>query len=92
MPRSISYDEYLIESLRDPKEAEAYLNAALDEEDSRVFLLALRDVAEARGGRKVIRENLARMLSRKGGPSLQSLGALLSSLGFRLSVEARNAA
>jgi probable addiction module antidote protein len=99
MPRSIAYESYLIQSLKDPKEAEAYLNAALDDGDPKLFLLALRDVAEARGGMgkvarscKLNRESLYRMLSKKGNPSLKSLGALLSSLGFRLVVEKKDAA
>ena len=99
MPRSVSYDEYLIRSLKNPKRAEAYLNAALEEEDPRIFLLALRHVAAARGGMarvatrsKLNRESLYRMLSKRGNPSLQSLGTLLSSLGFRLAVEAKDAA
>ncbi len=44
------FQEYLHEKLQDPKEALAYLNAALQDEDDRVFLLALKDVLEARGG------------------------------------------
>ncbi len=98
MPRSVSYDDYLIESLKDRRRAEAYLNAALGEEDPRVFLLALRNVAQARGIGKVAaksklnRESLNKMLSRRGNPSLQSLGALLGNLGFRLMVESKDAA
>ena len=42
-----SYRESLLQDLQDPKEAAAYLTAALDEGDSAVFLLALRDVADA---------------------------------------------
>jgi len=98
-PRSIPYESYLIESLKDPKEAEAYLNAVLDEGDPKLFLLALRDVAEARGGLgkiarscKLNRESLYRMLSKQGNPSLQSLGKLLASMGFRLAVEKKDAA
>jgi probable addiction module antidote protein len=99
MPRSISYHEYLRKSLKKRREAEAYLNAALEDRDPRVFLLALRDVADARGGMskaaagaKLNRESLYRMLSKKGNPNLQSLTALLSTLGFRLAVEAEDAA
>jgi len=99
MPRSISYDEYLKKSLKKRREAEAYLNAALEDRDPRVFLLALRDVAEARrgvskaaAGAKLNRESLYRMLSRKGNPNLQNLTALLSTLGFRLAVESEDAA
>lgn len=47
--RSKPWKESLLTSLHDPEEAAAYLNAALEDEDLRVFLLALRDVAEARG-------------------------------------------
>ncbi len=95
MNKSKSYQEDLIESLRDPREAEAYLNAALEEEDPELFLLALRNVAEAQGGvaqlaekAKLNRENLYKMLSERGNPELRSLEALLHALGFRLAVTA----
>lgn len=97
--RSIPWEPYLINSLKNPKEAEGYLNAALEEDDPRVFLLALRDVTEAHGGMskiartcKLNRESLYRMLSKKGNPSLESLAKLLSSMGFRLAVEKKDAA
>jgi DNA-binding phage protein len=47
-----TYQEDLIEALKDPREAAAYLNAAMEEDDRALFLLALRNVAEAYG-RKV---------------------------------------
>src|SRR5436309_14436376 len=50
MPPSKPYHPVLIKALRDPREAVEYLNAALEDGDSEVFLLALRDVAEAQGG------------------------------------------
>ena len=62
------------------------------------FLLALRNVVQARGVSKVAaksnlnRESLYKMLSKRGNPSLQSLGALLGSMGFRLTVESKDAA
>lgn len=99
MPASVSYHEYLIRSLKKPKRAEGYLNAALEDGDPRIFLIALRNVAEARGGMgktaaksSLNRESLYRMLSKRGNPSLRSLGVLLSSLGFRLAVESKDAA
>ncbi len=49
MPKSVAYDEYLAESLKDAKLAEEYLKAALEDSDQRVFLQALRNVALARG-------------------------------------------
>ena len=50
MKKSRSYKEHLLKRLQDPKEAAAYLNAALEDEDPRVFLIALKDIAEAHGG------------------------------------------
>ena len=59
-----------------------------------VFLLALRNVAEAQGGvakladkANLNRENLYRMLSERGNPELQSLDAILHALGFPLAIE-----
>ena len=89
-----SYRESLLESLKDPDEATQYLNACLEDDDPRVFLLALRDVAEARGGIRSLsraahlsRESLYRMLSKSGNPSLDSLSAVLNACGLRLAVQ-----
>lgn len=54
------YKESLFEDLQDPEFAVAYLNAALEESSSDVFLLHLRDVAEARGAREARRRNAPR--------------------------------
>ena len=87
------YETGLKAALVDPEEAAAYLNAALEENDQEVFLLALRDIAEARGFARIARdtslnrENLYRMLSSTGNPQLSSLNALLRSIGLRLSVQ-----
>jgi probable addiction module antidote protein len=99
MPRATvkteSYRESLLESLRNPEDAAQYLNACLADEDSRVFLLALRDVADARGGLRALsrdahlnRESLYRMLSKSGNPSLESLASVLEAFGLRLAVQA----
>ncbi len=90
---SASYHDYLIESLKDPDEARAYLNAALEDEYYRVFLLALRDVADAFGITSVAakadlnRENIYKMLSAKGNPKISSLVALLRAVGVQLKTE-----
>lgn len=49
MAKSRSYQEELIGYLQDSDRAVAYLNAALEEGDSELFLLALQNVAIARG-------------------------------------------
>jgi len=88
-----NYQDSLKDALKDPKEAEAYLNASLDENDPELFLLALRNVAEAQGGMskfakkaRLNRESLYRMLSEKGNPQLDSLTQLLDVMGFRLAI------
>ena len=92
-PLSASYEDYLIESLKDTEEAKAYLNAALEEEDYHVFLLALRDVATAFGitdiasNAELNRENIYKMLSAKGNPRISSLIPLLRAIGVRLTTE-----
>lgn len=91
-------EEYLDERLRDPARAVGYLNACLEGGDPNVFLLALRDVARARGGiaklaenTSLNREHLYRMLSENGNPELRSLEVLLDALGFRLSITLKEA-
>jgi probable addiction module antidote protein len=86
------YRESLLHDLQDPAEAAAYLTAALAEGDSAVFLLALRDVADAKGLGTIAtqahlnRENLYRMLSAQGNPQFDSLTALLDALDLRLAI------
>lgn len=87
------YEALLDERLRDPSEAAAYLDAALEDPDYRVFLMAVRDVATANGGMSRVaaetglnRENLYRMLSENGNPRINSLGMVLADMGLRLSV------
>ncbi|MEN6603990.1 MAG: addiction module antidote protein [Bryobacteraceae bacterium] len=88
------YRDDLLKSLENPERAADYLNACLEDEDPRVFLMALRDVADAQGGIRVLsrgaklnRESLYRMLSRAGNPSLDSLVSVLNALGLHLAVE-----
>ena len=68
--KPVDYHQYLIGSLKDPEEAVEYLRAALDESDMpSLFLLALRNVAEAHGFANLAqeanlnRESRYRMLS-----------------------------
>lgn len=94
---SISHDEALVRELRaNHKLATQYLKAAMeDADDPRVLLVALRRVAEARGGIAKVakaagieRESLYRALSPRGNPRLSTLVAVTKAIGLRLSVEA----
>ena len=90
---SMNYEVALKTDLADPVEAAAYLNAALEDGSQDVFLMALRDVARARGLTRIARqtalnrENMYRILSEEGNPQLSSLKSLLDALGLRLAVE-----
>lgn len=87
----------LLESLADHNEAIAYLNAALeeslkaDEESKHLFLIALRNVAEAQGGVGALakkahigRESLYKTLSGRGNPKWSTLVSLCSAMGLNL--------
>jgi probable addiction module antidote protein len=89
------YQDKLLQDLQDQELAIAYLNVALMDEDPWIFLLALKNVYEAQGGdmtdlaRKtnLSRENLYRILSKKGNPKLTSILSLLSAVGLSLAVQ-----
>ncbi len=93
------YQEDLIESLKSPKEAAAYLNAAIEEGDRELLLLALRNIANAQGGISAVakkahlnREHLYRLLSKRGNPEIKSLMTLLRAMGMELRVMAQKQA
>src|SRR5579883_627770 len=95
MIKERDYKEHLLEQLQDPEEAAAYLDAALKDDDPHVFLLALRDIAEAHGGMGWLakqadlnRENLYRTLSLKGNPRFFNLLSVLEACGLGLSIHA----
>ena len=91
--KSIPYEEELMQWLQDPENAAAYLTAAIEEGDRKGFLLALRNVAQARGGMSLVaekanlgRESLYKMLSEKGNPEFRSVASVLHGMGLRLTV------
>lgn len=93
VPPAVPAEGLLRRRLRDPETALAYLNEAAKYDDPATFLLALRDVAQVRGGLSRIaeraglnRQQLYKTLSDSGNPELRSLTAILSATGFGLSV------
>ncbi len=93
-----SYEEGLQARLQDTDYAKEYLCVALSEyeEDGNIeaFILAVRDVAEARGGMsklsertRLTRQSLYKALSENGNPHLKTMGEILHGLGFKLSIE-----
>jgi probable addiction module antidote protein len=94
---SVSHDEVMRRRLRaNPKFAAEYLKAALDDaEEPAVLLIALRRIAEARGGLAKVakaagieRESLYRALSARGNPRLSTLVAVTKAVELKLTVEA----
>ena len=87
------YEPWLIEQLKDPAEAAAYLEAVIEDGDQAALMLALRQVAQAQGGiakvarrAKLTREATYKMLSKSGNPELRSLNAVLRATGLRIAV------
>ena len=89
-----SYKESLLEALKNPEEASAYLNAAIEDSEA-AFLKALRNVAQAQSMTRIAaeagvqRETLYRSLSEGGNPTLGTLASVLDALGLRLSIVTR---
>ncbi|WP_323197395.1 helix-turn-helix domain-containing transcriptional regulator [Nodularia harveyana] len=99
MPTSDSYQDYLIESLQDPEEAAAYIEAILEAENPETELLtsALKDVIDAQlkmnnlsAQAKLKWEQLNQMLLKSGGAEIYSLVGLLDTLGFKLEVREKS--
>ena len=96
---SKSYDSLLISELRDAEFAAGYLTASLEERSADQFLIALRNVAQAQGGlgklagqTELNRQNIYRILSDNGNPTLTSLLTILSALGFEVKFKPRSVA
>ena len=94
VPPAVSHHYYLIKRLREnPEEASGYLNEALEAGDKKAFLMALRNVIEARGGMtrfakstKINRVSLYKMLSGNGNPGFLNILILLQHAGIRFQV------
>ena len=54
-PRDMSFDDYMVESMKDPAQAAAYIEAVIDLEDPAALLVALRHVSKAHGMAEVAR-------------------------------------
>jgi len=83
------YSVFLKEQLADVSLSAEYLSTAIQNESLDGFLIALKNVAEARGGigalsrmTKLNRQNMYKMFSKKGNPSISSIFSVLESLGL----------
>lgn len=96
MPTHKSYHSYLIESLKDPTEAAAYLDAVIEDGDLEHILLAFKNVAEAR--KDLIDpsvdsnsnwDNFQQLLERGEMPEFHLMASLLNGMGLKLSVSVK---
>lgn len=94
MPTSHSYHSYLIQSLGDPQEAAAYLDAVLEDGTLEELRLATRNVAEARMAilddvqdNSIERQAIEQLIFGLNSVSdLSTLLKILNELGFKISV------
>ncbi len=96
-----SYEEDLIEDLKDPEEAKSYLEAAFEsyeeDGDTETLLMAVRDVIEAQGGIgklakrvSISRQHLYAIFASKHNPRLDNWLSILSGLGFHVRLERKD--
>ena len=91
-PRDASFDDYIVKTMKDPAEAAAYIEAAIELDDPAALLVALRQVAKAHGMAEVARRAdvgdkvLFKALSADGNPTLTTIHKVLQAVGLRLSV------
>lgn len=98
--KSVSYEEGLMERLKDPQYAAGYLETSMNDKESNpeeLFLIALRDVAKAYGFTHIAkkshlgRESLYKALSKKGDPRLSTLTSVLDAIGLKFSIQLKQA-
>ena len=95
------YEEYLIESLKDPEEAEAYLEASLEaymeDNDIKALMLAFEHLARAKYSVSemarqagISRQHLYRIFDNETSPNFNTVMTIIKSLGFTLEVKRRH--
>jgi probable addiction module antidote protein len=98
MSEGTSFNNYLIERLRDPLIACNYITEAIDENDSEYLKVALGDVVKAYGVGEISeksglnRQTIYKMLSEDGDPTHKNLVAILNAIGLELTVKPKKTA
>jgi probable addiction module antidote protein len=92
LPPAVPIEEGLYKQLRNSEVAALYLNEAFKDGDADGILLAMHDVAKARGMSrladtiKVHRVSLHKMLRKNGNPSIRTFLMLLREFNMQLTV------
>ena len=87
------FTELMDEMLQNPKYAADFLSEALEQEDFKTFLLALKDVIRAHGSLKafseragISRSTLYSLFSSRANPELRTILLILHALDYDLRV------
>lgn len=94
------YEDYLVESLKDPSEAEAYLNASLEaymeDNDAKALMLALEHLARAKYSitemakqAGIQRQHMYKIFDNESNPNFSTVFMIIKSLGFTLEAKIR---
>ncbi len=98
IPVSDSYHNYLIASLKDPEEAAAYLEVALEEGSDQPQLLkkvisnilkAHNQLNDGDDSNKINREKLDKALTLINGDAIYNFVELVNLLGFKISIKVK---
>ncbi|WP_072822474.1 addiction module antidote protein [Modicisalibacter ilicicola] len=91
---SVTFSRYdTADYLRDERDIQAYLEAALEDGDPAMIALALGNIARARNISQLAREThmsregVYKALSGRGNPSFATIAKLASALGYRITLE-----
>lgn len=92
MAKGKNFQQDLIEQLKDPKFASAYIMEVMQTGDSAYLIKAMNNIVKAHGTSKIsrstrlTRQALYKMFSPKGNPSLQSVQSVLEAVGLTFCV------
>ena len=90
--KGTSFNDYLMEKLKDPELACDFISDAIAEHDPDYLKVALGDIVKAYGVGHISeksgigRQTIYKMLSEKGNPTHKNLVAILDALGLELTV------
>jgi probable addiction module antidote protein len=83
----------MAEHINTKEDVTAYLEAALEENDTALLLAVIGDIARSKGMAQIAknlnlaRESLYRSLSQDGNPSFSTITKVLDNLGYQLSIK-----
>ena len=83
----------MAEHINTKEDVAAYLEAALEENDTALLLAVIGDIARSKGMAQIAkdlnlaRESLYRSLSQDGNPSFATIAKVLDYLGYQLSIK-----